>query len=57
MLLLLNLFFNTITLCGVAVLGHGQGGSPQSSDTLTTPIRMIRIPAASGARVISMTGT
>ena len=55
-LLLLNSFLTTITLFAVAVLAHGQGGSPQSSDTLTTPIRMIRIPAASGARVISKTG-
>ena len=89
---LFNIFVTTITLFAVAVLAHGQGGNPQSSDTftpvgrwktvddvtgktnsvvdiweengklygkidrLTDPIRMIRIPAASGARVISKTG-
>jgi len=89
---LFNLFFTAIMLFAVAVLVHGQGGSPPRSDAftpvgrwktvddvtgkinsvvdiweengklygkidrLTDPIRMIRIPAASGARVISKTG-
>jgi uncharacterized protein (DUF2147 family) len=34
-LLLLNLFLTTITLFAVVILARGQGGSPQSSDTLT----------------------
>ena len=34
-LLLFNLFLTTITLFANAVLAHGKGGNPQSSDTLT----------------------